>query len=294
VQIGAVFPQIEARGDAAAIRAFIEAVEEIGFDHVVVFDHVLGADRRGHPERGSGWGLEHPFHEALVLLGYFAGLTSRIGLSTGILILPQRQTALVAKQAAEIDLLSNGRLRLGIGTGWNRVEYEALGADWSTRGTRSEEQVEVMRALWRHEVVAFRGRWHTIDDAGLNPMPVQRPIPVWLGGKADPVLRRIARIGDGWFFNSNRDRPADAAPQIETLRGYLREVGRDPADFGIESWIMAGVGDTDAQVAEAIDWRAVGATHVSLNTVQAGLDWPDGHIATLRRFMAGVRRRGLA
>src|SRR4029453_17668221 len=198
MNIGVVFPQVEIGQDPAVVRDYAQTVEGLGYTPLLVFDHLPGAN----PERPGGWKgpytYRHLFHEPFVLFGYLAAVTERVELVTGILILPQRQTALVAKQAAVVDVLSRGRLRLGIGIGWNFVEYEALGENFKNRGRRSEEQIEVLRALWTKELVTFTGRWHKITDAGINPLPVQRPIPIWLGGGAEQVLRRIARLGDGW------------------------------------------------------------------------------------------------
>ena len=188
MRIGVVFPQLEIGNDPALIRDYAQAAESLGYDHILVYDHVLGANRETHDWLRGPYRHPDAFHEPFVLFGYLAGLTEKIELVTGILILPQRQTALVAKQAAEVDVLSGGRLRLGIGIGWNSVEYEALGEDFSNRGRRSEEQIEVMRGLWTNDLVTLNGRWHTITDAGINPLPVQRPIPVWFGGYDDRVL----------------------------------------------------------------------------------------------------------
>ncbi|MER3404742.1 MAG: hypothetical protein C4289_05905 [Chloroflexota bacterium] len=201
MQIGAIFPQTEIGADPVAIRDYAQAVEELGYAHLVAYDHVLGANTETPERRGRRWPytFQHQFHEPLVLFGYLAAITRRIGLVTGILILPQRQTALVAKQAAEVDVLSSGRLRLGVGLGWNEVEYEALGENFHNRGRRIEEQVTVLRALWTQPLVTFHGRWHHITDAGINPLPVQRPIPIWMGGTDERVLRRIARMADGGY-----------------------------------------------------------------------------------------------
>jgi probable F420-dependent oxidoreductase len=236
------------------------------------------------------------FHEPFVLFGYVAGITRRLEMVTGILILPQRQTVLVAKQAAAVDVLSGGRLRLGIGIGWNAVEYEALGEEFHNRGRRSEEQVAVLRTLWTSELVTYQGRWHTITDAGLNPMPVQRPIPIWLGGggqraedagRGERVLRRIARLGDGWF---PQGRPDDVmAARVEKLRGYIREAGRDPQAVGIDPQVSLR-GASDAALAGAVRaWRALGATHVSVNTMNAGLASPGGHIEAIARAFEVAR-----
>ena len=200
MQIGAIFPQTEIGQDPGVIREYAQAVEELGYGHLLAFDHVLGADTSTRPDWRGPYTSKTMFHEPLVLYGYLAAITQRIELVTGIIILPQRQTALVAKQAAEVDVLSGGRLRLGVGIGWNDVEYEALGENFHNRGRRSEEQVELLRELWTKEAVTFEGRWHRVTAAGINPLPVQRPIPLWFGsGPTDAALQRIARLGDGWF-----------------------------------------------------------------------------------------------
>src|SRR5262250_1474052 len=206
MQYGVVFPQTEFGNDPLAIKDYAQTADGLGYDYLLVYDHVLSA----HPDRGrkltGPYTHEHPFHEPFVFFGYLAAVTTRLQLTTGIIILPQRQTALVAKQAAEIDVLSGGRLRLGIGLGWNQVEYEALNQDFHTRGRRSEEQIEVLRLLWTEETVTYSGRWHRISHAGLNPRPIQRPIPIWIGSGAPQMplppeagMRRIARLADGWF-----------------------------------------------------------------------------------------------
>jgi probable F420-dependent oxidoreductase len=196
VKIGVVFPQTEIGRDPAVIRDYAQAVEAMGYTHILAFDSVVGAN----PDRPGGWTSQydyrHAFHEPFVLFGFLAGVTRSIELVTGVVILPQRQTALVAKQAAEVDVLSGGRLRLGIGVGWNPVEFEALGEHIENRGKRVEEQLEVMRLLWTRELVTYQGQWHRVPDAGIRPLPVQQPIPVWMGGEAEAVLRRAARLAD--------------------------------------------------------------------------------------------------
>ena len=282
MRIGAVFPQTELGADPIAVRDYAQAVESMGLDHLLAYDHVLGANPANRP----GWsGYRHTdmFHEVFVLFGYLAGITKRVELATGILILPQRQTALVAKQAAEVDVLSGGRLRLGIGIGWNAVEYEVLGEDFHDRGRRSEEQIEVMRALWTRDLVTYRGRWHTITDAGLNPMPVQRPIPIWLGGSAERVIRRIGRLGDGWVMTGGMALP-DVKAAIARLHRYAREAGRDPSEIGLEKVVGVGGRSKDELAAELVEWRSVGATHISASTMGAGLTSPQGHIEAVRRF----------
>ncbi|MFQ5436585.1 MAG: LLM class F420-dependent oxidoreductase, partial [Anaerolineae bacterium] len=198
MKIGLVYPQIEYSNDPIAIRDYAQTAEALGYDFIVAYDHVLGAN----PDRPGGWQgpytYVNPFHDPFVMFSYMAAQTERIAFATGILILPQRETAVVAKQAATLDLLSSGRFRLGVGNGWNKVEFVALNQDFHTRGRRMEEQVQLLRRLWTEDLITYEGEWHTIPDAGLNPRPNRR-IPIWFGGGADAVLRRIARLGDGWM-----------------------------------------------------------------------------------------------
>ncbi len=286
MKIGVVFPQTEYGNDPAAIRDYTQTAEELGYTHILAYEHVLGAN----PDRPGGWSgpytYQTPFHEPFVLFSYMAGLTRRIEFTTGILILPQRQTALAAKQAASLDVISGGRFRMGIGIGWNKVEYEALNQDFHTRGKRVEEQVEVMRQLWAQPLVNFSGDWHTIPDAGINPLPVQRPIPIWFGGQADVVLRRIARLGDGWMSNSRT--PESAKPEIDKLTQYLESEGRSRDEIGIEARIHYGDGDLD-QIAELVSkWESVGATHISFNTMSCGFGSPGEHLDALRGLAAAL------
>lgn len=288
VKLGAVFPHLEIGPTPEAVRGYALAVEEAGFDNLVAYDHVLGAN----PERPGGWTGPYThkslFHEVFVLLGYVAALTERIELVTEVLILPQRQTALVAKQAAEVDVLSGGRLRLGVGLGWNAVEYEALGMNFHDRGRRIEEQVDLLRRLWAEELLTYEGTWHRVTDAGLNPLPPRGPIPVWMGGTAEPALRRIARIADGWMMNMALG--PDLEAKLATLRGFLAEAGRDPATFGVAGR-AAYRGDAAATVEGIAGLEALGATHVSVNTMGAGLgDWR-AHVDALAAVIAGWRGR---
>ena len=223
------------------------------------------------------WARIEPF----VLFGYLAAVAPSLELVTGIVILPQRQTALVAKQAAEVDILTGGRFRLGIGQGWNPVEYEALGKDFTDRARRMEEQIDLLRRLWQEPVLDFAGRDHTITAAGLNPLPVQRPIPIWIGGSSEAALRRIARLGDGWFPANGRPLEGGWAATIERMRAWRRDAGRDADDLGIEPRISAASGTPDDWHAEAEEWRALGATHLSVDTMRGGLDGPDAHIERL-------------
>ena len=223
-----------------------------------------------------------------MLFGYLGAVTSRIELATGVLVLGQRQTVLAAKQAAVVDVLTGGRLRLGIGTGWNDVEYEALGQDFRNRGERSEEQIEVMRALWTQEVVTFEGRWHKITAAGINPLPVQRPIPVWLGGTVEPVFRRVGRIADGWVAVRYVSTDERTAGVIERIRGYAKEAGRDPDALGIEGRIDLAKHSVEECAAQVEAWKGLGASHVSVVTMDAGFESPDDHIEAVRRFKSAL------
>ena len=281
MRVGVVFPQTEIGSDPIAIRDYAQAVEELGYTHILVYDHVLGASTANRPGWSGSYTSETLFHEPFVLFGYLAGLTRTVELVTGVIILPQRQTALVAKQAAEIDVLSGGRLRLGIGVGWNEVEYQSLNENFGNRGARSAEQIAVLRALWTAPVVSFHGRWHRIEEAGINPLPVQRPIPIWIGGHADATLKRIARLGDGWFPQRAPDDEAKA--QIERLHTYAAEAGRAPGSIGIEARLTLGTVPAAQWPSYAAAWRALGATHLSLNTMGANLASPSDHIALLRR-----------
>jgi probable F420-dependent oxidoreductase len=290
MKVGAIFPQTECGTDVAAIGAFVQAVEAMGFDHLFVADHVLGADPEfhSHPSLAT-YSHQAVVHEALTLLAYLAGVTRRLTLATGILILPQRQTALVAKQAAQIDVLSGGRLRLGIGVGWNAVEFEALNETFDNRGRRSAEQIAVLRALWTQPVVDFRGEFHRISHAGLNPMPIQRPIPIWfgVGSREQPMppeaaLRRIGRLADGWSPNFTPDPRGRAL--IERVHQYAREAGRDPAELPLEGRIRLAGQDPDGWARQVEAWKAAGGTSVIAEPRGAGLKFPDGHLDVLRRF----------
>lgn len=284
MRLGVVFPQTEIGSDPVVIKGYAQTAEALGYTHILAYDHVIGANLVSRPGWQPPYSHLDSFHEPLVLYSYLAGLTKTIELTTGIIILPQRQTVLVAKQAATVDVLSGGRLRFGIGIGWNPVEYEALGQDFKNRGQRSEEQVELLRQLWTRELVTFKGRWHTVTDAGINPLPIQRPIPIWFGGTDDRALRRLARLGDGWFPLMNPDEKCRAA--IEKVRNYAREAGRDPEKIGIEGRISHGAGSEEGWRKELQAWQSIGATHVSFNTMKANLDSPAAHIEAIRRFYA--------
>jgi probable F420-dependent oxidoreductase len=294
MKFGVVYPQTELGQDPTAIRDYAQTAEGLGFSHILAYEHVLGAN----PDRPGGWQgpytHQHTFMEPFVLFSFLAGQTEKIGFTTGILILPQRQTVLVAKQAACLDVLCSGRLRLGVGLGWNKIEYIALGQEFHTRGRRIEEQVEVMRLLWKNSLVDFDGKWHRISDAGLNPMPLARSIPVWFGGHAEQVLQRAARLGDGWMPNYRS--PVDAQPALDMLDEYLVRAGRDrikpgmsdQAGFGLEARIPYGEGNPDEWQRLIDGWNNIGASHISFNTMGAGLNAASDHIRAIQRIAQAV------
>ncbi|HZX08716.1 LLM class F420-dependent oxidoreductase [Kribbella sp.] len=278
MKIGAVFPQLEIGADPAVVREWTTTVEAAGYSHVLAYDHVLGADPANRPG-WTGYTDKSLFHEVFVLFGYMAAITTTLELVTGVLVLPQRQTALVAKQAAEVDVLSGGRLRLGVGIGWNQVEYDALGVPFEKRGARLSEQVELLRKLWAEPVISYDGKFDHVDEAGLNPLP-GRQIPVWFGGGADAVLRRTGRIGDGWMPQSEPDE--HAREQIATIRRAAEEAGRDPESIGIEARLSLNAVPEQDWRAYVDRWRELGATHLCVNTMNLGLTGPREHARVLR------------
>lgn len=282
MHIGAVFPQSEIGADPVAVRDIAQATEALGYHHLLAFDHVILPGQSGYRGYAGAATAEQPIHEPLTLFGYLAGLTRRIELVTGVLVLPQRQTVLVAKQAAEVDILSGGRLRLGVGVGWIPEEFAALGADYGNRGERSEEQIAVLRALWTEQVVTFRGRWHQIEALGISPLPTQRPIPLWIGGMAEAALRRAGRLGDGWF---PLDIPPDdtARGMIERMRGYAAEAGRPPDAVGVEAFLTLAKVSRERWAAHVDAWRDAGATHLSVSTIGSGFTSPEEHIDAFRQ-----------
>ena len=294
MEIGVIFPQTEIEPDVVAIRDFAQAAQEMGYSYLFIADHVLGADASAydHPLFGM-YNHESIVHESMTTMGYLAAVVPDMGLMSGILILPQRQTALVAKQAAEIDVLCGGKLRLGIGVGWNFVEFEALGMNFQDRGARSAEQIEVMRELWTKESVDFHGKWHDITHAGINPLPVQRPIPVWLGvgSPAAPIppdvaLRRVARIADGWCPNFGPDEAGYALQ--EKVHNYMAEYGRDPSKLGLDGRLKTAGASPEDWVEEVAAWREMGASHLSIENRRAGLKTADDHIDMMHRFKDAV------
>ena len=294
MEIGVIFPQTEIEPDVVAVRDFAQAAQDMGYSYLFIADHVLGADASAydHPLFGM-YNHETVVHESLTTMGYLAAVAPKLGLMSGILILPQRQTALVAKQAAEIDVLCGGKLRLGIGVGWNFVEYEALGMNFNDRGARSAEQIEVMRELWTKESVDFHGKWHDITHAGINPLPVQRPIPVWLGVGSplapippDVALRRVARIADGWCPNFSPDESGYALQ--EKVHNYMAEYGRDPSELGLDGRMGTASSPPDAWGERVAAWHEMGASHLSIENRRAGLKTAGDHIEMMRRFKDAV------
>jgi probable F420-dependent oxidoreductase len=284
MHIGVVYPQIELRGDPVAVRRIGTAVEELGFDHLLAYDHVLGAVHEGRAPALTGPYTEHdPFHDPLVMFAHLAGITERIGFATGILILPQRQTALVARQAADVDLLSGGRLRLGVGIGWNPVEYEALGEDFHRRGARQEEQIDLLRRLWTEPVVEFSGEFDRVDRAALLPKPAQ-PIPIWLGGYGDAAFDRAARVGDGFIFGG---RAGNVVEAWNRLREKVADLDRPVERFGGDYVVLSRTGVSDL-VAKLEAWREAGGTHASVVTMGLGLDSTDAQVDYLAEVAAAL------
>lgn len=287
MQLGVAFPQDTTALDPGAVRTFAQAAEAIGYDFIHGGEHILGADPTNRPGFSGPYTHKNIWREPFPLHGFLAACTTRITLGTSILVLPLRQTALVAKQAAEVDVLSGGRFRLGIGVGWNDVEFEALGVDVHTRGRRVEEQIALLRALWTQEVVDFHGKWHTISEAGINPLPVQRPIPIWFGGGAvEPALNRIARLGDGWIPPG---RHGDTGPMVQRFKELVSEAGRDPSTIAISGRTNIGAGTPDDWLEAYRGWRDLGATHLAASNNGAGITSIDQHIDVLRRFMGTVK-----
>ena len=282
MQLGVTFPQTEIGADPVVLRDYAQTAEGLGYDHLLAYDHVVGAQPGEHRPGWSGpYNYQSTFHEPFVLFGYLGALTTKLEFVTGILILPQRQTALAAKQAAAVDILTGGRLRLGVAIGWNHVEYEVLNEDFHNRGRRIEEQIEVMRALWTQEVVTFKGRWHTLDHVAIAPLP-SRSLPLWMGGMSEPVMKRTARLADGWFPQFRPGGP-DPKETLDRFFSYVREYGRDPSEVGIQAGTSMQ-GNPDEWRSRVEQLKSVGATHTSVNTMNLGLEGPRAHIDAIRRF----------
>ncbi len=270
MQIGASLPIGDIGTGPSVIRDYGQAVEGLGFDYIITGDHVMGANPAKPKPEGVRVGTnEQAVHDPFVVLSFLAGCTAKLGFTTGIVIMPQRQTVLVAKQAAGLDRLCDGRFRLGVGVGWNEIEYEGLNENFHNRGRRSEEQVEVMRALWAQPNVKFKGRYHDIDDSGINPRPASGRIPIWFGGHAEAILRRVARIGDGWMPLAYG--PGEKAlAKIELLRSFTKDAGRDPSEVGVEAWISLGAGSPDDWRSAFTFWKNAGVSHITAHTTYSG------------------------
>ena len=262
MQLGSLIPQNDIGGTPAALKAFAQAAEGLGYHFLEAADHVLGVNVASRPDWGNRNTSADWFHDPFVMFGYLSGVTS-LAFSTGVLILAQRQAALVAKQVASLDVLCEGRFRLGVGVGWNPVEFTGLNEDFSNRGRRSVEQVQVMQALWAEPHVTFKGRWHTIDDAGINPLPVNRRVPVWFGGHHEQTLRRIAKYGDGWMMLAFPT-GAEAVAEFDKLRRLAEAEGRDPASIGLEVWVSTAEGGPADWREEFLFWKRAGVTHVTV------------------------------
>ena len=289
IQIGAFFPTNDLPADHVAIRDWAQAAEAIGFDFVVVSDRVLGADWSAIPDLDGPYDVDDSFHEIFVTMAYIAAVTERVGLASGVLVLPQRQTALVAKQAAQLDIVSGGRLRLGIGVGFSPVEYEGLGQDMRVRGRRQAEQIELMNQLWTNRKVTFEGEFDRVHHAGIKPLPIQQPIPIWFGGGAEPVLRRAAKYGQGWIPLQPQFRPDKLEGPLERLHSYLQAEGREPSAFGLDGWVISNIGGPDQWQTEAERWVSVGATHVTFYTSNLGIGAVEQQIEAMNQFYDAVR-----
>ncbi|MAT09263.1 MAG: LLM class F420-dependent oxidoreductase [Chloroflexi bacterium] len=285
-KIGAVFPQTEIGNDPDGINQYVTAVESMGYDHILIYDHVLGASTANRPNWKGAYRLEDSFHEVMVLFGYISAITTKIELATGILVLPQRDTALVAKQAAELDILSNGRLRLGVGIGWNDVEFEALNSEFTNRGARIEEQVSLLRELWTNELVTFKGKWHDLDDVGINPLPPQSPIPIWFGGAANAVMQRIGKMGDGWIYPGYSPFPdIQSKTMLDSIKNSANQANRSISQIGIEKILSESEKPKEGWSDAGSLWMEYGATHLSINTMGANLTSINGHLDALESFI---------
>jgi len=287
MRIGVVFPQTEIGVDPAGVKAYAQAIQQMGYEHLLAYDHVLGADTSVRPDWGDRYSSDSLFHEPMVLYGYLAAVVPGLELVTGVIVLPQRQTALMAKQAAEVDVLTGGKFRLGVGIGWNDVEYEGLGMNFRDRGRRLEEQIDLLRKLWTEPVLSYSGKYHQVTAAGLNPLPVQRPIPIWIGASAEAAIKRAAFVADG--FMPQRALEGGWPATMERIHGWLAEAGREVSSFGIDARVNVASGNPDDWREQAETWRKLGATHLTVNAMTGGLRGPDPHIQRMADALAVLR-----
>lgn len=293
MEIGVVFPQTEIGPEPETIVRYAQVAEERGYGHLLAFEHILGAN----PDREGGWDgpYDHTdqFHELFTLFSYLSAFTDELKFVTGVLVLPQRKTTLIAKQAAQVDRFSDGRFRLGVGVGWNSVEYVGMGEDFRQRGRRIEEQVEVLRQLWTENPTTFEGEFHRIPNMGINPLPVQQPIPLWMGGTTEPVLRRIARIADGWIPIWRQNPEEKTREQLAKLHEYAEAEGRDIDDIGIHGLLpWLDTFDQGMLVDRVETWEGLGADYLSVGMLRQGFD-PDEHIRAIERFAATLDDVGI-
>ena len=286
MQIGAVFPHNEIGTDPGAIKAYAQGVEAMGITHLLIYDHVLGAD----PDREGGfrgpYDKDVAFHEPFTTFAFIAGVTDKIDLITTVMILPQRQTVLAAKQAAEVALLSNNRFKLGIGVGWNELEYVGLNETFNNRGRRQEEQVDVMRKLWSEDSLDYTGEYHRIDKASINPRP-SKTIPIWFGGSAPALLDRVARLGDGWIPLMGANDKAKAC--IDTIKQTRKAAGLSFDNFGIQAQAQYAGGSPERWRKHAEAWRGMGCTHLAIATHNAGPTNVDGHLARIGEYQQALQ-----
>ena len=289
MKLGLSFPQTEIGTDPSKIKDFIQSAEDLGYDFITFVDHVLGEEAPRGASFAGNYTRDFMFHEVMVLMGYAAAVTNKIGLGTAVMILPQRQAVLVAKQAAEVDLLSGGRLRLGVGLGWNKVEYYGLGMPFGNRAKRFSEQIDVMRELWSKRVVEYRGDFHNFDSAGINPEPIQRPIPVWIGAMKEVAVRRAARVGDGWFMYPRQDPGDEAHAMISTYRQAAAEAGREPDSLGVNATVFANQGSGPDEWRSIMEkWERMGVNELTFRTAESDLENLEAHMDAIKK-MAEVR-----
>lgn len=289
MKLGLSFPQTEIGTDPSVIKDFLQAAEELGYDFITFVDHVLGEEAPRGASFANKYTRDYMFHEVMVLMGYAAAVTETIGLGTAVMILPQRQAVLVAKQAAEVDVLSGGRLRLGVGLGWNKVEYDGLGMSFSNRARRLSEQIDVMRQLWSNRTIEYSGEFHSFESAGINPEPVQKPIPVWIGAMKEVAVRRAATIGDGWFMFPRQEPSDEAQAMISTFRQAAAEAGREPDKIGVNATVFANQGAGPSEWKDVMNkWESMGANEFTFRTAESDLLNLDAHLNAIRK-MAEVR-----